>query len=864
MRRALRAVAAVALLLLLAGAIFLVPTLWLRPWSIDHFFARVFLEFALARPMLLSQLRILEPWGLDFHSDELDDFSVEFAWEQARAARQNLEMLRSWDRDPLSPEQRFSADVLDWFLATVVEGERFLFHDYPLNQLDGVQSALPDFMVNVHQVHGERDARDYVARLERFGVALDQVIEGVRERARRGVVPPRFVVAHVRREVADFVALPPEANVLGVEFEKKLAGVADLAEAKRAELVAVARRAIADVVYPAYRRVGDYLPELEASASEDAGVWRLPDGDAYYAWTLRSHTTTALSPDEIHALGLAEVERIRSEMRAILAGNGGTGDLAADLTKLDRDERFLYPDTEEGRAEILADYRAIIQEVAPRLPELFGRLPRARVEVEPVPAFREEGAAGAYYWPAPFDGSKPATFFVNLRDVADVRRWAMRTLAFHEAIPGHHLQIALSFELEGVPFFRRVVPFSAFSEGWALYAERLAGEQGFHPTPFDRVGQLQAELFRAVRLVVDTGLHAKRWTREAAIDYMLRHTGMPESDVVPEVERYIVDPGQACAYKIGQLEILRLRERARVALGSSFDLREFHDVVLGGGSLPMELLERVVKEWVSRKRDARAASADEDHLARRAAPFQRLVRRSRLGEGEAGADAHAQAALRDGSEHRARAELELLARGGVVRERGAGHEERAERAQAPEVEGRHDPARLPEQREQAARPERCEAPLEGVAAHRVVDHVDAASARRLARDPREVFVAVENDAVGARLAHERGLLGRGAGSDHDGAGLLQRLHEEQTRAARGGVDEGCVARARRAHPVREVVRRHALEHRCGRGLVGDALGHAHERRDGRDDRLRVRARHRGPGDAIAGAESRHACAHLLD
>jgi uncharacterized protein (DUF885 family) len=218
-----------------------------------------------------------------------------------------------------------------------------------------------------------------------------------------------------------------------------------------------------------------------------------------------------------------------------------------------------------------------------------------------VPAFREKGAAGAYYWPPPFDGSKPGTFFVNLRSVADVRRFAMRTLAFHEAIPGHHLQIALSFEMQGVPFFRRVIPFTAFSEGWALYAERLAAEQGFHPTPLDHVGQLQAELFRAARLVVDTGLHAKRWTREQAIEWMARNTGLPESDVVAEVERYIVDPGQACGYKIGQLEILRLRERARGALGPAFDLREFHDVVLGGGSLPMLLLERVVEEWIESK-----------------------------------------------------------------------------------------------------------------------------------------------------------------------------------------------------------------------------------------------------------------------
>ena len=604
MRTALRLVAATGVAIALTGTIFLVPTLWGRPWSIDHFFARVFLEFVLAHPMLLSQLRILEPWGLDFHSDDLDDFSTAFAREELRSARENLEMLRSWERDDLSPAQRLSLDVLDWFLAARVEGERFLLHDYPLNQLDGVQSALPDFMVNVHQVHGERDARRYVARLERFGPALDQVIGGVRERAERGVVPPRFVLAAVRREIAGFLAPPPAQNALRVAFAEKLAALPDLDEARRDVLLAACERAIAEIVYPAYRRVAELVGELEAAASDEAGVWRLPDGDAYYAWALRQHTTTSLAADEIHSLGRSEVERIQSELRAILAAEGGTGDLAADLARLDHDERFLYADSEEGRARVLADYRAIVTETAPRLPGLFGRLPRAPVEVGPVPGFREAGAPGAYYWPPPFDGSKPGVFFVNLRAVSDVRRFAMRTLAFHEAIPGHHLQIALSFELEGVPFFRRVVPFTAFVEGWALYAERLAAEQGFHPTPFDRAGQLQAELFRAARLVVDTGLHAERWTREQAIDWMVQNTGLPEGDVVAEVERYVVDPGQACAYKIGQLEILRLREGARSALGVDFDLREFHDVVLGSGALPMELLERLVEEWIARKRSA--------------------------------------------------------------------------------------------------------------------------------------------------------------------------------------------------------------------------------------------------------------------
>ena len=274
-------------------------------------------------------------------------------------------------------------------------------------------------------------------------------------------------------------------------------------------------------------------------------------------------------------------------------------DLGDVLRALHRDERFLYPDDDDAHARILADYQAIVDEATARLPPLFGRLPQAPVRVERVPAFKEAGAAGAYYMPPPLDGSKPGIFYANLRHPRDVVQFGMRTLAYHEAVPGHHLQIALAMEMQDVPIFRRVVPFTAFIEGWALYAERLAAEQGWHPTPMDQLGQLVAEGFRAARLVVDTGLHAKRWTREQAIDYMLRNTGMPETDVVAEVERYIVLPGQACAYKVGQMKLLELRERAQTVQGARFDLRAFHDVALANGALPLVLLEDVVDAWLA-------------------------------------------------------------------------------------------------------------------------------------------------------------------------------------------------------------------------------------------------------------------------
>jgi uncharacterized protein (DUF885 family) len=599
MGRALR-LSVVGFGLLVAGlAAFVIHTIWFTPLFIEHFYARVFVEYALSRPMLLSTLRILEPYGLEFHSDDLDDFSVEFTLDSADRVDRNLKILRSYDRETQSASQRLSTDILDWFLAAQAARRPYLFHDYPLNQLDGVQSALPDFMLTTHQVRTLRDARNYVARLSRFGVALDQTLEGVRTRAERGIVPPRFVVQRVRHEIDGFLGSPPDQNVLYAEFAERLEKIEDLGVERREKLLEATHGQIRDTVYPAYERLATYLPELEGVATDEDGVWKLPRGEDFYAWALRWHTTTDMSSDQIHRVGLAEVERIQTAMRRILDAEGyPTDDLGATLQAVHRERRFLYPETESGRARILEDYRGIIDDVTPRLPSYFGRIPGAPVVVERVPEFKEAGAPGAYYRPPALDGSRPGIFFANLRSVEETPRFGMRTLAFHEAIPGHHLQIAIALESEGIPFFRRVIPFTAFTEGWALYAERLAAEEGVHPTPYDRLGQLVAEVFRAVRLVVDTGIHAKRWTREKAIDYMVRNTGMPETDVIAEIERYIVNPGQACAYKVGQLKILELRNRARSALGEQFDYREFHDVVLGNGALPLTILERVVEGWI--------------------------------------------------------------------------------------------------------------------------------------------------------------------------------------------------------------------------------------------------------------------------
>ncbi len=580
----------------LALAAFIVPTIWFKPWSVEHFYGRTFLKAGLDSPMLMSQLRVV-PSRLDFYSHRLDDRSVEFRQEQARWLERQLAILRSYDRDRL--RDPLSYDVLEWFLVDGVDGSRFMFHNYPVNQMFGEQTNLPDFLLNVHQINGRRDARNYVRRLSAVGDYMDQVMEGGRYREELGVVPPRFVIERVLAQVREFVASSPAEHVLHTHFVEATAALDDLSAERRERLIAESLAEVEGTVYPAYRRLIGELERLENVATTDAGVWKLPAGDDYYAHLLRHYTTTTMTAAEIHGVGLSEVARIQAEMRGILEAEGyAAADLGAAMQALHRDDRFTWPDTEEGRAAILAHYQELVDEISQGLDGLFRSRPAAPVRVERVPVFREANTAGAYYTPPPLDGSRPGIFWANLRNVEEHARFTMRTLAYHEAVPGHHFQMALAQEQTGMPFFRRVLPFTAYTEGWALYAEQVAAEHGFQDDPYDRLGYLAAQLFRAVRLVVDTGIHAKRWTREQAIDYMAANTGVPESDVVAEIERYIVMPGQATAYMVGRLKILGLREAARARLGESFDLAEFHDVVLTGGAMPLTLLERRVDEWV--------------------------------------------------------------------------------------------------------------------------------------------------------------------------------------------------------------------------------------------------------------------------
>lgn len=588
---------------LLVGFLLVVGVLgheiYFKPWSLRFFFERVFVEYAIGDPQMLSSMRML-PSAIDWYSDDLTDVSLARQDQLREKLKTDLATLRRYDREGRSADEQLSLDILDYFLAMQEAGDRFRFHNYPANQLFGFQNGLPTFMATQHPVASVSEAEDYNERLSKFGVFFDQQMEGLKLREAKGILPPRFVIEKVLAEMRAFVGAEAEQNMLYTSLVTKLDKPGSrIAAGQRHRLLAATAQRIEHSVYPAFQGLIDYYAGLLPKARPNNGVWDLPDGEAFYAYCVREQTTTEMTPVEVHELGLSEVARIETEMDEILRGEGfAEGTIGERIRQIGAREDQLYPDSDAGRAQILADFQTIINDINGGLDPYFGLRPRIGVKVERVPEFREKTAPGAYYNPPAFDGSRPGIFYANLRAVDEIPKFGMRTLAYHEAIPGHHFQTTIQQELSGVPMFRKILGFTAFSEGWALYAERLAWEIGFQNNPLDNLGRLQAEMFRAVRLVVDSGLHQKRWTREQAIAFMAEKTGMPETDIVAEVERYLVNPGQALAYKVGMNTILRLREEAKVALGAKFDIKSFHDLVLGGGDMPLALLERRVKEWV--------------------------------------------------------------------------------------------------------------------------------------------------------------------------------------------------------------------------------------------------------------------------
>ncbi len=567
---------------------------------LDEWFEANFQESVRAYPQTLAFLGIKE------RMDEWNDPTRAFELEQLDKTRQDLEELKAnFNPADLDESHRLSYRLFVKQAEDALADDKWHLYSYPFNQMFGAQSGVPTFLLNQHPIKSVEDANNYIARLNGVQAYLGEIVAGAQASADAGIAPPKFVFDLVLNDVNNILTGMPfdesdKLNLLMNDFKTKVEKL-EIPDDEKAALYEAANKALLTSVGPAYVNLKNFLETQQAQATTDDGVWKLPNGDAYYADRLKRMTTTDMTADEIHNLGLAEVARIHGEMQAIMTKVGFDGTLQEFFTYLKTDPKFVYEDSDAGRQAYLDEATRIIDVMKTRLDDVFLKKPEADLEVRKVEAFREKSAGKAFYnRPAP-DGSRPGYYYANLYKITDMPKYQMEALAYHEGIPGHHMQLAIAQELTGVPKFQKLGSVTAYTEGWGLYSEYLPKEMGFYEDPYSDFGRLAMEIWRAARLVVDTGIHSKKWTRQEAIDYLLENTPNPENDCVKAIERYIVMPGQATAYKIGMIKIQTLREDAKARLGDKFDIREYHDVVLRSGPLPLSILEEQVDAWVESK-----------------------------------------------------------------------------------------------------------------------------------------------------------------------------------------------------------------------------------------------------------------------
>jgi uncharacterized protein (DUF885 family) len=563
---------------------------------------RIVAETLMTSPELLTQL------GFDKGPNaakkaQLDDRSQAKVLADRETFRGHINDLKAVDRAGLNAEEKVWYDSLEYFGDTAVSGYRFPYggggfgpSPYTVSQLTGSYQGIPDFLDSQHSIDTAEDAEAYLSRVSAFATALDQETERMGLDFAAGAVPPDFVIARTLTQMEALMSGGAAGTTL-VQSVVRRTGEKSIPGdwGSRAEAI------VNDAVFPALNRQAEALRAVQAGATHDAGVWRLPDGEAFYRYGIQSYTTTNLSGDEIHEIGLQQLAELSARADVLLKAQGLTqGSVGARIAALGDDPQYLYPNTDEAKEQLLADLNAQMADMARRLPEYFGRIPQSSVEIRRVPVAIEAGAPGGYYNAPALDGSRPGAYYINLRDTAEWPKFQLPTLTYHEAAPGHHHQIALAQERQNVPLLMKVLGFSAYSEGWALYAEQLADEMGVYENdPVGQIGYLQSLMFRATRLVVDSGMHAKRWSREQAIRFMVDALGDAESAVTTEIERYCVWPGQACSYKLGHIKWVELRTNAQRALGDRFDIKAFHDAGMNTGGVPLTVLERVMTEWTA-------------------------------------------------------------------------------------------------------------------------------------------------------------------------------------------------------------------------------------------------------------------------
>ena len=543
--------------------------------------------------------------GIKDNQDRLDDYTdAGAARAQALSEAQLARMKREFSFETLGAASQLSWRLFEDQVKQGAQQVRWRSNAYAVSTGNSPTSDIPVFLINMHRIDSVQDARAYIARLKDVDRVLTEISARVRDQASKGVIAPKFVFKPVEQDARNVLQGAPFTNgkdsELLADFRKKVEAL-QIPGAEKVALLNEAESAMMGPFRHGYETMLTTLAEVDKKAVSNDGVWRLPDGEAYYAAQLRYFTTTDMTPEQIHATGLAEVARIHAEMEIIKNKVGFKGTLQQFFAYVKTDPKFHYPNTEAGKQQYLSDARGYIAQVMAVAPRYFHRLPKAALDVRAVEPFREQTASVAFYNPPAPDGSRPGIYYVNLADMNQVLKPQIEGITYHEGAPGHHFQIAFAQEQGDLPKFRKFGFYGAYTEGWGLYAEQLGKEMGFYKDPYSDFGRLSLELWRATRLVTDSGMHAKRWTREQAIEYFKQNTLLSDRDITKEVERYLVWPGQATSYKTGQLKILALRAKARKALGDRFDIRDFHQVVLGNGALPLGVLEEQVDAYIAEK-----------------------------------------------------------------------------------------------------------------------------------------------------------------------------------------------------------------------------------------------------------------------
>ncbi|RCU45768.1 DUF885 domain-containing protein [Corallincola holothuriorum] len=540
--------------------------------------------------------------GIKQDYDKWDDRSEEYAAQTQLLYQEHLRRVQDIDSSELVGETALSYQLFKQYLQDEIDDYKWRYHSYPVEQMDGLQSHVPSLLINQHTVTSEEDALAYVARLYGVPGLFEQLLAQLKKREELDIIIPKFIIPLVISDSQSLLTGVPfeeadQDSTLFADFKTKLLAL-DLDDEREQKLLDAAALALTEHVAPAYEKLIAYLQQLENKADNHAGVWKLPDGAQFYQSTLHFHTSTDLTAEQIHEIGLQEVARIHTEMRQVMLKTGFTGSLREFFQFMREDPRFYYPNTDEGRAAYLQEATALIDNMKSRLDELFITQPKADLKVKAVEPFREKTAGKAFYEAPSLDGSRPGTYYANLYQMSNMPSYQMEGLAYHEGIPGHHMQLAIAQELESLPLFRRLGDYTAYIEGWGLYSELLPKEIGLYQDPYSDFGRLAMELWRAARLVVDTGLHEKRWPRERAIAYLAENTPNALNDAERAIDRYVVMPGQATSYKIGMIKLLELREKAKQALGEKFDIKAFHDVILTHGALPLNVLETQVDSFI--------------------------------------------------------------------------------------------------------------------------------------------------------------------------------------------------------------------------------------------------------------------------